>query len=335
MNKYFIGALAWGIFNFLPIHADAIFDYRYAALKPLLKKYTRPFTMLELWAGNAEISLQAAQKFNAVCVIAEESNGGEIYKRLQADHAENIILLKRNLSINELESLGECEHIDVVIVPDISGRFEMLWKKAIDAILTIGDFVCIQAPCKSDPLHSAMTAYLLEKGGKVIATPDKKLSKEIGELYLFTMNKKYIIKRRWNYAKQCNIGEYTIESNFTDKRLIKQKKKPASHSITSWNAGINLLTYKKLHGIYPTYDAIHAMLLPLGNIKHNDLRIFNIILQGKKVVPIDCDEPERRNTAKHLLPMLLNHFKTKKLPNDMQQTNQHNDALAEIYAIAV
>lgn len=100
-------------------------------------------------------------------------------------------------------------------------------------------------------------------------------------------------------------------STFTEKKLIKEKRKPAGKSITDWHAGINLYTFKKLHGAYPTTNEIRNMLMPLGSIAHNDLRIFNIILQGKKVVPIDCNESGRPNKAIDLLPLLLSFFKKK------------------------
>lgn len=291
---------------------QAIATYRYEAIKKLLKKYKRPFTFMELWAQQGDLSFSVAQKYkNSVCVMTESAQSDLLVQRCKTQAAlSNVIALNIDLSIEDLISLGECEHIDVVMVPNLH-RFKDEWKKAFDAALTLGDHIIIEAQFNDQKLAEKVEAYCLKHGGECLETPPAELSKYTGKLYLFSMNKKYILRRRWKYSKECNLGEYTIKSSFEEKKLIKEKKRPEGHSVTEWHPGINLFTFKKLNGSYPSKELIRSLLLPLGKIDHNDLRIFNIIIQGTQIVPIDCNENGRKNTAKQLLPYLLNQFRNK------------------------
>lgn len=122
------------------------------------------------------------------------------------------------------------------------------------------------------------------------------------------MHKEFLFRGRWNYLKTYKHGEYKIESNFTDKKFIKNKPNYPL-SITPWHAGINLLTFKKLKGIYPTKEMIQSLLYPLISIEHNDLHIFNLIIQGKSLVPIDGDEKGRVHSVPFELQKILNQFR--------------------------
>ena len=89
----------------------------------------------------------------------------------------------------------------------------------------------------------------------------------VGTLFLFSMNKKYLSKRRWNYRKKKE-AEYLILSTFTEKILTK--KKGTSKTVSQWHPGINLLTFKQLRGDYPSKETILELLQPLGTLEHND-----------------------------------------------------------------
>jgi hypothetical protein len=284
--------------------------YRYEGIKPLLDKYKRPFTVLELWAHDGSLTFEIAQNYDAVCIMTEVDNADSLFKLCEKNsYLDNILLLKYDLSIRSLKKFGECEHIDVVILPDITQKFQDKWKSALEAALTLGDHIIIESPQATSSFYNDFMSFIAQKKALSLAKPDSKTGEIHGELLLISMNKKYLIKRRWEYKKSFRVGEYRIESNFVQKKFIKEKQQPKGFYVTDWNAGINLFTFKKLNGMYPKKQTIFSLLKPLGSIKHNDLRIFNIIIQGTKVVPIDCNENDRGHTAKELLNQLLNHFR--------------------------
>lgn len=304
------------VYNAQNCHAseDQIAEYRYDAMKKLLKKYERSFTFMELWANHGDLTFKIAEKYNAVCIMLEHDHSTSLLKKCQdnEEKIKNIVLLKEDLSVSDLVRFGECEHIDVSFFPDLTERFDN-WREAIEASLTFGDFTICEAPSKKSAKKDKVEQFMKEKGGELLARPSAELENEVGALYQFNTAKKYLIRRRWNYNKDQRVGEYTIKSSFTEKKLIKEKKRPAGYAITDWSAGINLFTFKKLHGLHPAKETIRKMLIPLSTIKHNDLRIFNLIIQGEKLIPIDCDENGRVHTAKELLPFILSQFRYRNL----------------------
>jgi hypothetical protein len=308
-------------------------EYRAEAMKKLLKKYTRHFTFMELWAEEGDLTFAIASKYNAACIMTEFDNADTLLSlcKKNAD-INNVVLLKEDLTVDDLVRFGECEHIDVTFFPDLSQRFEE-WKEAIDAALTFGDYTVIEAPSKKSGLQDKVEQYMKEKGGELLARPQGELADVAGAIYQFTVNKKYLIRRRWNYNKDQKIGEYTIKSSFSEKKLIKEKKRPAGYAVTDWSAGINLFTFKKLHGLYPAKETIRKMLIPLSTIKHNDLRIFNLIIQGEKLIPIDIDENGRVHTAKELLPFILSQFRYRNL--SLIQAYESEDGYLEAVDLAI
>ena len=281
--------------------------YHYEAIKPLIKQYERPWTFIELWAGSGELSFKVATKYKkAVCIMAEPDNSDNIFE-LCKQHAmvKNICAVKRKLTVENLINIGDCEHIDVTFVPDVSRYFTTNWEKALEAVLNFGDYIAIEAPPFSSKLHTEIERFFKQKGGKLFASPPAHLQARVGPLYLFTIQKKYLLKRYWEYYKEIRVGEYTIESNFKEKKLIKTKIKPKEYMVTDWIPGINLFTFKKLLGIWPEKNEIVKMVLPMETIEHNDFRISNLIIQGHAIVPIDTDGKGHENTAAEFLPHLL------------------------------
>lgn len=292
------------------IPLDAVDEYRYYAIKPLIKQYQRPITFLHIWPDKSHVSLAIAQKYDCSTIILDPQATSFLPACSSYD---NIVLLNSDLSVKELRSLGECEHIDVTLVRNIAEIFPNEWKKAVDQTLTMGDYTILETPPINSKLYRPVVEYFKKKGGERIGLPASEITRHVGELYQFATMKKYLIKRRWNYKNAWHLGEYTIESSFATKNFIKKKTKPKGYSVTTWHPGINLYTFKHLNGIYPTHEKIRAMLYPLASLQHNDLRIFNLIIQGNKLVPIDSNENERHADPQVLLPGIVAQFRNRKM----------------------
>ena len=135
--------------------------------------------------------------------------------------------------------------------------------------------------------------YLDTQGGKLVS------STRDTHLFMFTTHKKSLLRRRWDFYPN-QPGEYSIESTFSAKKFIKHKRGDSRY-ISDWQPGINLLTFKTLNGIYPHKKTIREHIEPLKGMKHNDMKIFNLVIQGTKIHPIDCNEKGRNfNTAKQV-----------------------------------
>jgi len=317
-------------------------EYRYRTIKPLIKAFQRPLTFMHLWPNQSHVGIALAQKYACISVIIDP-HATDLVARCA--ETTTIVLLNSDLSIKHLRYLGECEHIDITLVSDLSKIFESDWKKAIDQALTMGDYIIIEAPLSTTKLYKQTTDYMKKKGGLLIGTPPSDIANQVGELYQFVVMKKHLIKRRWNYKNVWHLGEYSIDSNFTSKNFIKKKTKPKGYSVTQWQPGINLYTFKQLNGIYPTHETIRSMLYPLATLQHNDLRLFNLIIQGNKLVPIDGNENERNADPAVLLPNIIAQFRSRKhlqLIQEFQaplaeslgdETEENGDALEAIASL--
>lgn len=283
-------------------------NYYFEALKILLEQYKRPFTVMELFARKGELTFAIASNFQqAACIMIGHNKAKELLNSCIIHDYQNIVFLNHKLSLDDLYKFSECEHIDVTFVPDITKKFKD-WRKGINEVLTLGDYIIIEAPSPTSKLYHSVINYFQELQGELFAQPSSDIL--AGELYLFKAFKKFLLRRRWEHPHKERIGEYTIESSFTEKKFIKDKKKPREvYRVTQWQSGINLFTFKTLNGKYPTYDMVRSLLHPLNTIQHNDLRIFNLIIQGNKLVPIDCDEDGRHDTVENALPEIINQFK--------------------------
>src|SRR5581483_4045728 len=106
----------------LPFYTHAskaeIARYQYEALKPLIRQYQRPWTFVELWAGSGELSLKVARKYKqSVCIMAEPLFSDALFEICKLHTAvKNICAVKRELSLENLINIGDCEHIDISFV---------------------------------------------------------------------------------------------------------------------------------------------------------------------------------------------------------------------------
>ena len=73
-----------------------------------------------------------------------------------------------------------------------------------------------------------------------------------------------------------------------------------------------MLTFKKLNGVYPEKKTIREHVEPLKNIYHNDMKIFNLVIQGVTIHPIDCSEAGRNFDTIKQVDLILNCFRSRK-----------------------
>lgn len=275
---------------------------RYEPIKKILKQYKRPITVLDIGASEGYFSFNIAADFDATCVMIE-GNYNTNSKEQTADRLEKlcyennnlnkIILLKKCITSEELQILSECEHFDVVLALNVVHHFGDKWQQVIDAILNMGDNIIIETPPVEDKNAAGqqylelIENYLKSQNGEIISRFLRPTDNVFDYMFYFKKNKQHIQRIHWNNSlPEENIKNYHINSDFN----IKTFHKAASNEFASWQPGINLLTFKMLNGCYPSKDKIYNSLLKFESIKHNDLKIWNIIIQGNKLLPIDCCE---------------------------------------------
>lgn len=288
--------------NAILTHGSQECASRYAAIVPLLQKYQRPITILDVGASQGYFSFRIASEFDATCVMVEgnyaQANGEHTADELerlchQNNHLKNIILLKKHITADELQILSECEHFDVVLALNVVHHFGPQWKKALNALLNMGDHIIIETPPADD--HTAagnafikdILQYLQTKNGTLLGRFPRPTNKTLNDyMFHFMPMRNYLQRIHWNNGLPENRwSDYSIQSSFVTKTLYKRHE----NVTVPWHKGINLLTFTMLNGVYPSKQNICDMLSKLIAITHNDFKIWNLIIQGHNIVPIDHD----------------------------------------------
>lgn len=293
-------------------HNHTACDQRYHVIKRILSRYKRPFTMLDIGASQGYYSFRTGHDFkNAVCVMIEANNphykliGSQLQDLCAANtKLNNIILLNKVVVADDLAILGECEHFDVVLALNIIHWIDKDWKKATDTILHLGYDVIIETPpqepgmpAETNTSRKEIEDYLLYRGAEIIAEVPRHTSSEMAKIFLYRCNK-YFLERKTCLVPLHQDSNHEIICTYKKKELKKPLYGTQNTYITSeWLPGINLLTFKMYHGTWPMKNCIMKALTDLKKVKHNDWTINNMVIQGKKIVMIDHNDPKHNPGA--------------------------------------
>lgn len=250
-------------------------------IRDFLDQYQRPVTVLEIGVKRVYYAPAIAQRYDCTCValVTDEPWAYMLSTIAYESGLENLAIANPpEITDAMLERLGRCEHFDLVIVHD----FEFLGSKSGSNVLQLlcglGDYLFIDLPTD-----------LLRLGLQVPSTKRVLLEESDATFCLFEIHKKALTMTRWTNTNPETLKKYLITSTFTEKSLYKQ----VTNTTTPWLNGINLITFIMLRGVFPTDEMIRADLKALKNIKHNDLVIGNLLVQGSHLIPIDFGDKRR------------------------------------------
>lgn len=259
--------------------------------------------MLDIGASQGYYSFRAAYNYpNSVFVMIEGNNeyypliGSQLLDLCKTNTMlDNIIFLNKALALEDAQRLSECEHFDVVLALNIIHWFPESWKDIADAILNMGSHIIIETPpqelgVNDNKIRRQIEEYLLSKGAYILAKAPRHTSHELSSIYLVETKKCQISRKTW-LMPPLRKKSHLVFSDFEKKELHKFSEQDLqSAQITTWVPGINLVTFKMYQGAYPTPDMIKKSLLDICDESHTDWMVNNMILQGKKLRLIDCND---------------------------------------------
>ncbi len=262
----------------------------------MLNKFKRPITVLEIAQRALSYTFEIASNYEATCVgILLDGPVDETVKKLLDEKRTGISLLAPSpLSHGDLEKLARCEHFDVVIVHDLFPYFNVNFHRLTEALLNLGDYCFFDNPgclLKQNLVERKIPCVFDNPGRKIFLKHRKKTSIDLAR---FTQN---LPKGKLHY---------TIESSFTKKTFFKE----GLAQPIPWIAGINLVTFALLKGIYPTDEQICSQVERMKPrcTNHNDLIIGNMILQGDRLIPIDMGDERRKADINLCISLALKFF---------------------------
>lgn len=272
----------------------------YDAIKPILDRYKRPITVLDLGAGQGYFTFRIAHEYDSTCVMIEDNENSfkladQLFDLCHLNtNLKNIVLLNKKPSLQELQKLADCEHFDVVLAFDYINPENRGWKQKVNAILSLGENIFIQTPwssvSKENTAKKNLVEYLASRSGKLILqTPCTNDSKIEEHLYWLQRHKEGLRCKCFDQdCSDANLDLFRIESSYTKKTFLKK----GHSSGPAWKKGINLITFLMLNGTYPTKKVIKQKIANLTQEKLTDFVAKNLIVQGNNIALIDQKDKE-------------------------------------------
>lgn len=264
---------------------------RYDLIAPLLRRYKRRFTLLDLGAGiNPYVTQRISREFDAHVIAVEQD---EIAPDELAQFGPRALWLRHKMSAADLLRLGCCEHFDVVLALNFLHHFDVTdWYFAAKAIESMASLVIIQAPHVGD--DGTCGRELLPEIHNWLADYT-----QIGQSVQFPghMSRPIFMKRatrgskltmtNWNSPENC--ADIRITAGFTSKtiRLVHKHGplRPFIHGLNLWN-------FAQLGGSWPRKEAVLKLIreFPLPNEHHGDITAHNFLFDGAALHLIDGHE---------------------------------------------
>ena len=291
-------------------------DTRYNAIKPLLGKYTRPFTVLDIGASNGYFTFRIAKDFPESVVIAVEGSdeycGYSLLDLCDKNELSNVVYLNHKLSIDDIERLGECEHFDVVLCMNVlhhlsvdTSDLQSETRRAVDAVMSLGDHVILETPTVDDidaqgefhgsdlitPLcNELIDRFAKSSDAELLGEFPSHVTDEVTRPMWRLSTKSVNVRRYLSFWDSLSTTDYCIASSYDTKSFY------SFDDHRQWMPGINLRTYQYLGGCYPGREILTGEFPDLSNenIPHGDIRPWNIIIQGNQLELIDGGVDDER-----------------------------------------
>lgn len=267
---------------------------RVEALMTTLTRYRRPYTLLEIGVDDCiYIPLLTYQTGMIGASLIVGNDKDRVLESVCSRYPSSVsVMMPSRLTIHMLETLGRCEHFDVVIVHDMTTVLEAPYRRMLSALTALGDHVFIVA-------ESEHWQKLLKQS---------RLTRVAENLYASHRPKSGLDVARYTQLKsRASQPRYGVYSSYTEKLFYK---KGLEYPL-SWIHGINLVTFCMLHGVYPDDAQIRTELRRMRSCcdDHNDMVLGNFILQGTRLFKIDANDTRRRSDPYALLDCAVRSFR--------------------------
>lgn len=293
-------------------------EARYRIIRQVLDRYKRPFEMLDIGASQGYYSFKAAHDYDCVSVMIEGNNpeyprvGSQLLDLCRAnDTLDNVILLQKAVTPEDLKRLSECESFSVVLAMNIIHWFGPRWKEVTDSILALGDNIIIETPPEEEGgnpdqnrIRKSIEEYLTSRKATVLGKVPRHTSEsKMANIYLIQSQKTKLARKHW--LAPVTDDPFTIASSYRSRTITKWPPHARAREVYRWKPGINLMTYMMYNGAYPLKRKIESEIRRIRDLSHNDWTANNMILQGERLSLIDWDDPAHGNGGRFSSPRVI------------------------------
>jgi len=261
---------------------------RYEALRPLLARYTRPFTVLDLGASLGYFSFRIAEDFPQATIVAIDDDP-RLFHQCLANEKSNVIHLKHCMREDDVWQLANCEQFDVVLALNVVHHFER-WESVLRSLFRMGDHLVIETPGDEPSACNYQNALrifatLLDMEKETLAETPSHVNDFNRPMWLFETPGNSIRRAYFTAPEDLVLGGVTILSS-PRQRIVTLHRK---NETRNWIAGINLQTFLSLGGEFPMRWDVARMVesYPRPAERHGDVQPWNFIINGHGLQLID------------------------------------------------
>ena len=282
---------------------------RMALLRPWLSKFKRRFSALDLGCGDGDVSRAIAEEFDVVLVAVDKGlNESEAASTQRYESVPRSICLKYALTPDDLVSLADCEHFDVVLALNFLHHFRSAWSSATDAVLRMGWHVFVQLPSVGQ--HGVAGRDILPTLTDTVQTRNATLLGKAPHvswerhlprpLWLVQNDAIKSLPRPSMYGDRGPTQvpiERVTRVKATYDNIEHQRPDKDAGAWRKWIVGMNLWNVISLGCVHPTRgriaEQVRAFSLP--DEPHGDVIPWNFIYDSEVLHLIDPARPVRRD----------------------------------------
>jgi hypothetical protein len=279
---------------------DRSCEDRYALIAKVVRAYKRQITVLDLGANLGYFGCRLADELGAVSVMVDSRT--DLAHAVAENALPTTIVLQRKLSVHDLAQLAACEHFDVVLALNILHHFRE-WPTALQHVLRLGTDIIIETParddrsaCRFDACVPLIDAIRAESPILIGTSPSHVTAGVDRPLYWLTREKTALAR---GYLDGDRVGAPPVRPHQIVSGAYTKRIQFADGEGRNWVPGINLWTWRRLGGVRPSLPEVLAGVIEAAP-GHGDLRPWNFVLSGDRVVAIDADHRSKRGGEDHL-----------------------------------
>ena len=148
---------------------------RYDIVKSVCAPYGSGFSVLDIGANMCYFGLRLIEDFNCT-VMAFEFNSFDLRERnVKANKTDRLILLKRKLTIKDIEILSNSCHFDFVLMMSVLHHLPGNSTEWLNAVRKIGDNIIVEFALEDSTRIDIRQDYKIPNDGKIIGYGDSHL----------------------------------------------------------------------------------------------------------------------------------------------------------------
>jgi trans-aconitate methyltransferase len=274
---------------------------RYEPIREFLTQFRRPFSVFDLGANMGYFTFRIAQDFPHATVIAVDHRS-ELVHLAKANNAENVIVIPRRMTGDQLFKLAECEEFDVVLALNVLHHIKD-WHRGLVGAINLGWHLIAETPGPDDKnalnpgAHRGIYDTLRIEPSKTLLTTKSHVTAGASREMIHIESSGYKTLAAQTLDSRERRAPW-ITPNTIVRDFGKSEISFADRERRWFVPGMNLWNWALLGGCWPN-DIAAKIDRGMSEFDYDgrwmdDFRPWNFILTGRECVPIDIGNKKRK-----------------------------------------